>query len=354
LTAANAPVEAASPERPPLRIRVRRARPDDREAVLGFASATWEGWDYIPQAWPDWISAADGVLLVATPLDSDRPLAVARVAMLADGQGWLEGIRVDPALRGRSIATNLQVAELRWAAAQGARVVRYVTGEDNEGSHRLGARHGFVRLADWRSYGPRDETEATPPPWDELTAALRADGLVLEPGDAAVDETWRRIEADATFRAADRLYEHRRWTLVELTRERLLAHVAAAELLTRRSAAGWAAAIRPRRSGWAEDEALHLACLVGDGVEPALDLVTAVERAASLPHRVRLPDPDPPLLRDGGVERFAERGYGPHRRVIHTLARPIDADHPVPEPDAPELLVMAEEPRPVTTPRPIG
>jgi GNAT superfamily N-acetyltransferase len=354
LTGADAPDAGAPPERAPLPIRVRRARPDDRDSVLAFASATWEGWDYIPAAWPDWVSASDGVLLVATPLDSDRPLALARVALLADGQGWLEGIRVDPALRGHSIATNLQVAELRWAAAQGAQVVRYVTGQENEGSHRLGARHGFERLADWRSYGPRDETEAMPPPWEELTAALRADGLVLEPTDAAVEETWRRIEADPTFRAGDRLYEHRRWTLVELTRERYLDHVRAGELLTRRSAAGWSAAIRPRRSGWAEDEALHLACLVGDGVEPALDLVTAVERAAGTAHRLRLPDPEPPLLRGGGAERFAERGYGPHRRVIHTLARPIDADHPVPEPDAPELLVMVDEPQLVATPRPIG
>jgi hypothetical protein len=347
-------VGADSAERVPLPIRVRRARADDREPVLTFASATWDGWDYIPEAWPDWIAARDGVLLVATPLDSDRPFAVARVAMLAGGQAWLEGIRVDPALRGHSIATNLQVAELRWAEAQGAHVVRYVTGQDNEGSHRLGARHDFERLADWRSYGPRDETESTPPAWPELTAALRARGLVLDPGDDRVAETWRRIEADPTFAAGNRLYEHRRWTLVELTRERFLDHVRAGELLTLRPSEGWAAAIRPRRSGWAEDEALHLACLVGDGAESALELVTAVEAAAGVPHRLRLPDPDPPLLRDGGAARFTERGYGPHRHVIHTFARPLDAEHPVPEPDEPGLLVMAEEPALVTTPAPIG
>ena len=76
---------------------VRRARADDQAAVLTFASRTWDGWDYIPNAWPHWLAAADGVLLVATagrapdgspPRDADgteipadRPIAVARVAM---------------------------------------------------------------------------------------------------------------------------------------------------------------------------------------------------------------------------------------------------------------------------------
>jgi hypothetical protein len=31
---------------------VRRARESDKAAVLEFASDTWDGWDYIPHAWP--------------------------------------------------------------------------------------------------------------------------------------------------------------------------------------------------------------------------------------------------------------------------------------------------------------
>jgi len=155
----------------PLRVGVRRARADDKDAVLAFASTTWDGWDYIPEAWDEWLAATDGTLLVAETMTPDRDaeggvvergrvVALARVTMLAPAEAWLEGIRVDAALRGRDIGTNLQVAELAWAAAQGATVVRYTTGRDNEGSHRLGARHDFVRLADRRAYGPNQPSES--------------------------------------------------------------------------------------------------------------------------------------------------------------------------------------------------
>jgi hypothetical protein len=46
---------------------VRRAREEDREAVLNFATQTWHGWDYVPNAWPVWLSASDGAFLVGSP-----------------------------------------------------------------------------------------------------------------------------------------------------------------------------------------------------------------------------------------------------------------------------------------------
>jgi GNAT superfamily N-acetyltransferase len=349
-----------------LPIGVRRARPTDREAVLGFASTTWDGWDYIPDAWPQWIEADDGVLLVAVPggdglrtrdgepLPADVPIAVTRVALLAPREAWLEGIRVDPRVRGRSVATTLQVAELRWAAAQGATVIRYVTGERNEGSLRLGARHGFIALADRRSLGPLadHDPEPEPPAWEALRARLDERGLLLAPEEA--DTWWPRIADDPTFAAGDRLYEHRAWTLLELTRDRLRAHAAAHEVLALRRGGAWALAVRPRYSGWAEDEGIHLGIVVASDAETAAALVGRVNDAAALPHRVRFPDPGAPLLADGGTDAFAAIGYQPHDRVLKVLARPLDADHPLPEPDAPGLLELLDEPRPTLRPPAIG
>ncbi len=88
---------------------VRRAREQDRESVLDFASQTWHGWDYVPNAWPVWLSASDGAFLVGTvgepggqdaegnPLDVGQVVAITRVALAAPTEAWLEGIRVDPA-----------------------------------------------------------------------------------------------------------------------------------------------------------------------------------------------------------------------------------------------------------------
>ncbi len=184
-----------------LAISVRRARPGDTHAVLDFARATWDGWDYIPSVWRSWLHAPDGVLLVATPnvrreldlygrpLHLDRPIGIARVAMLSPDEAWLEGLRVDPGVRNRGVARLLHGACLAWARAQGATSVRYATGAGNEGSHRLGAHHGFRLLRPWRSYQPRrDEVEDADTEDAEAHAAGADDDAFADLADEAEGE----------------------------------------------------------------------------------------------------------------------------------------------------------------------
>ena len=188
---------------------VRRARATDEDAVLGFASGTWDGWDYIPHAWPVWLDATDGVMLVACHTDDDRPVAVSRVALVSPTEAWLEGIRVDPAVRGMDVATDMQIAELHWAAAQGANVVRYATSARNEASHRLGARHGFELLFSYRGYWWTDDAGDAgrdPSAFDpdvraaatdlrrSLLAGMAAAGMVAGAGDTAA--LWHRLHAE--------------------------------------------------------------------------------------------------------------------------------------------------------------
>ena len=149
---------------------------------MGFASTTWHGWDYIPNAWPVWLEAPDAAFLVGTvgqpvvagagdPVDAEgnplavgQPVAITRVAMVSPTEAWLEGIRVDPRVRGMNVAADLQVAELHWVAAQRANIVRYATAGDNEGSHRLGARDGITPIAAfgawlWSATGSADDDD---------------------------------------------------------------------------------------------------------------------------------------------------------------------------------------------------
>ncbi len=174
----------------PLPIRVRRATPGDTRAVLDFTRATWDGWDYVPSVWGEWLEAPDGVLLVALPavtheldlfgrpLSLDRPIGIARVAMLSAHEAWLEGLRVDPGVRTRGVARLINAAGLEWARAQGATIVRYATGEANEGSHRIAARSGFRMLRPWRSWQP---------PRDEDVDEEDAEAHAAERGDVEAD-----------------------------------------------------------------------------------------------------------------------------------------------------------------------
>ncbi len=377
---------AAQPRRRwPLAVRL--ARPADRAAVLEFASRTWDGWDYVPHAWPVWLAADDGVLLVAAPgapadgspaidregrsLEVGRPVAVARVALVADREAWLEGIRVDPRVRGMDVATDLQVAELEWAAAQRVGVVRYATGESNEGSHRLGARHGFRLLAALRTYWwagggeDEDDEDGAQSGFDD---GARADATVLrrrtldrlaEAGVVAPPEAagawWRRVSEDPTFAAGARLYEHRAWALQELTEERFRRHVERGEVLAWPGTAGaaqktadWALAILEREALPSEDVSLHLGLLAGDG-GAALRLVSAVRAAAERSIRFRLPADDAPLLRARQAE-FAAAGFRAREWTLHILGRPLDGDNPPPAPSDPSLLLL--EDRPAATVRP--
>ena len=250
-------------------IVVRRAQAADRDAVLAFATRTWDGWDYIPHAWPVWLAADDGVLLVATVgapagggpardaegevLSVGQPIAISRVALLSPVEGWVEGIRVDPRVRGLGVATDLQVAELHWLAAHRPQITRYATGARNEGSHRLGARHGFELLARYVSWTWKDPTKPADDERDEtgfdeptrqdanrrrrdLLGRLEADGLVLArptppPGGAA----WRTRRGSSPVSGCTSAVA---WTMQELGQESFSAHVAAARSSPSKARAG--------------------------------------------------------------------------------------------------------------------
>ncbi len=269
---------------------MRLARPSDREAVLSFAANTWGGRDYIPDVWDPWIGASDGILLVATPvppaggpgptdsdgrpLDPDRPVAVTRVAVLAEGEIWFEGLRVDPRVRGRSVATHLQVAELRWAVAHRARVVRYATAPDNEASHRLGARHGFALAGAWRRYGGDEEEQGERVDPERLLERLREAGLGL-PDEPASRRLWSLVEGDATFHSGRGLYEYRPWSVQALTQARFEAHVRRGEVVVAHSATGAPALAVLPLSGGRPDLALHVGLLAGTG-EGAVALMESI------------------------------------------------------------------------------
>jgi ribosomal protein S18 acetylase RimI-like enzyme len=127
-------------------IDVRPARPEDRDAVVAFCANTWEYSDYIPHVWDAWLRDERGALLVAVV--DDRPAGVVHIRMLSADEAWLEGIRVDPAVRRQGIGRVLTSRALVAARERGAIVARLLTGHDNVPSQQLVARFGFSRVAE--------------------------------------------------------------------------------------------------------------------------------------------------------------------------------------------------------------
>lgn len=359
---------------------VRRATEADREAVLSFATGTWDGWDYIPNAWPVWLSATDGAFLVGavgTPVAAEggdarlldiegaalrigQPVAITRVAMVSASEAWLEGIRVDPRVRGMGVAADLQVAELHWIAAQRANVVRYATGGENLASHRLGARDGINLLARfrgwwWSATGSSEEDEDEPSAFDaavlEVATVRRQDalrrlaaaGMVVPVERDDIDDLWRRLNGDLTFTAGHRLVESRSWAMAELTEPLFRRHVERGEVLAGRAAQGgngWAVAILVSEQLASEDSSLRLALLCGDGPAAAV-LADQIRRVTDQPIRFGVPA-DAPMI-SGHEEAFREAGFVTRDWEMHILARAMDVDHPIPAVD-PARVVLAEPP----------
>lgn len=357
---------------------VRRARVGDRESILAFATATWDGWDYVPNALPVWLEATDGAFLVGevgrpvggahealsdaegNPLRVGQPVAITRVAMVSADEAWLEGIRVDPRVRGMGVAADLQVAELQWVAAQHANVVRYATGGENEASHRLGARDGINLLArfrgwTWSATGSTDDDD-DPSAFDpavrqeatlrrrEALKKLGATGMVVAAGRDDIDDLWRRLSSDPTFAAGQRLFEARSWAMAELTEALFRRHVERAEVVVNRervAGGGWAVAILVGAQLPSEDSTLRLALLAGEGAAAAA-LADKIRRIVEHSIRFRVPA-DTPMI-SGHENAFRNAGFVTRDRELHILARPMDTNHPIPEPDPRRLLLDPPEP----------
>jgi hypothetical protein len=356
---------------------VRRATEQDREQVLSFATRTWHDWDYIPNAYRVWLEAPDGAFLVGVvgeprtadagelvdaegePLEIGRVVAITRVAMLSPTEAWLEGIRVDPRVRGMGVAADLQVAELHWVAAQNADVLRYATGSNNEASHRLGARDGIVVIARfrnrwWSATGNAEDDDDEPSAFEadvraEATARREAAlerlaeaGLVV--GAAAADHLWPMIDADPTFAAAQRLYEPRSWAMQELTFQAFNRHVARGEVI---ADGDGAVAILVKEQLPSEDSALRLALLCGNGPSAA-GLVGRMHQVIGGPFRFRVPV-DAPMV-DGHEQLFRDAGFVMPEWELHVLARPMNEGQPIPPADS-SRVVLSDPPTPLAAPR---
>src|SRR5258708_38740556 len=129
----------------PAEPRVRPARPEDHDAVLAFCARTWSDGDYIAEVWDDWLGNQRGVLLVATL--AERPVGLVHVRMLSADEAWLEGIRVDPAVRRQGVGRVLTSRGLVAARERGAAVARLFTMWDNVAAQAMFGAFGVTRIA---------------------------------------------------------------------------------------------------------------------------------------------------------------------------------------------------------------
>lgn len=118
--------------------------------MLSLTARIWEGHDYLPQVWDDWLLDSAG-RLVAARLDG-RLVGIGKLTRLALGQWWFEGLRVHPDYEGRGIASHMHEYLLASWQDVGSGVLRLATSAKRLPIHHLCYRTGFGKVAEVTSY----------------------------------------------------------------------------------------------------------------------------------------------------------------------------------------------------------
>lgn len=133
---------------PPI-LTFRAARHDDHAAVVAMTRDIWGGDDYLPAVWHEWVDTPNSHLVVGL-LGADVVVS-GRLVTLAEGEWWLEGMRVHPAHQGQGLSSQLHDHLVEMATRQpGMRTLGLATSWRNLAIAHLARRSGMVQQGDYR------------------------------------------------------------------------------------------------------------------------------------------------------------------------------------------------------------
>jgi len=177
------------------RVVCRPALPKDTSDVMELTSKIWEGDDYVPHVWADWMVDYQGLLAVAEY--AGRVVGLSKLTRLDPETWWLEGLRVHPEFEGKHIASRLHDYLLDHWNKVGNGVIRLATASFRESVKHLSERTGFRKVLEVTSNIappiPGESTRYTLVEGGELElaldVALRSETLDLSAG--LVELGWR-------------------------------------------------------------------------------------------------------------------------------------------------------------------
>jgi GNAT superfamily N-acetyltransferase len=157
-------------------VTIRPARPGDKAAVSELCAFIWDGEDYVPEVFDDWVADTAGEFSLA--FDGPQLVALGKLTEDAPDEWWLEGLRVHPDHRGQGLARLLHEHAVQLADRVGRGMLRFATAGTNAPVHALAQRTGFELVS--RHYvarvdaAPRSPNTGFVPAAAEELPALRA------------------------------------------------------------------------------------------------------------------------------------------------------------------------------------
>lgn len=186
-------------------VELRPVRVSDRERVAEISADVWEGHDYIPSVFDEWVSDP-GAWFQAAELEGEL-VGVQRLRPIAPSVVWYEGLRVASRHRRQGLARAMLTAAAAQARGLGFTDLRLATA--NPDAIGLFRSAGFSLLVAPRLWRARrlegDEPARMPSPADagrlfklvQADPALAAYGGIMANGEWALD-----VDADLLGRLA--------------------------------------------------------------------------------------------------------------------------------------------------------
>lgn len=183
-------------------VQIRPVKEQDRDPILQISSQIWDGEDYLPQVFNEWLSDNVGTFNVMTY--KGQVVGVGKLSKLSEGEWWLEGLRVDPAYQGRGLARIMHHYIVAQARRMADGVLRFSTSSANESVLKLALETGFRISGHFKSF----EAEARP--------VEKVTWWQLGEGDFSKAQKW--LSQSDYFMAARQSFEHRwKWRLATET-----------------------------------------------------------------------------------------------------------------------------------------
>lgn len=165
----------------------------DNADVTEFCKGIWEGDDYVPDVWEDWVNESNGLLAVAEW--NGHAIACSKISWISRGQWWLEGFRVDPAYQGLKIGACIHDYVTNWWLTHGDGTLRLMTDAGNVAVHRLCVKTGYVKTYEVCGYKAdvlAEPTQNFSPVVNKLEAAqFGMESESIQTTDGLLDFGWR-------------------------------------------------------------------------------------------------------------------------------------------------------------------
>jgi GNAT superfamily N-acetyltransferase len=137
----------------------RPALAKDTDEVLELCSHIWDGGDYIPRVWDEWLADPNGLVGVAE--SSGWVVGVFKLTKFQEREWYMEGLRVHPDFQDKGIATHIHEYVVETWRRMGSGIIRLTTGSYNVKIHHLCEQTGFKRIAEFIPYRASSLQEET-------------------------------------------------------------------------------------------------------------------------------------------------------------------------------------------------